>query len=241
MSGNLVIDYGNSQVKAGLFVKDTLEEKIITQKESDLLSFTKKHIILNMLMSSVRDTSKDLIKEITVLEKKYLLTPALPLPIVNNYSTPETLGTDRIAAACGAQAIFPNDDSLVIDCGTCINYELIQKGNVYMGGGISPGLNMRAKAMNEFTSRLPLVKLEGHISLVGNSTETCIQSGVMNGVIAEVDGIISRYKDKYPNLRVLLTGGDMQFFEKRLKDTIFVAPDLVLQGLNRILLHNAGS
>ncbi|HEY5825470.1 MAG TPA: type III pantothenate kinase, partial [Cyclobacteriaceae bacterium] len=156
----------------------------------------------------------------------------------NGYATPTTLGVDRIAAVCGALEIYPNGNCLVVDTGTCINYEFIDAKGEYLGGAISPGIHMRLEAMHKFTARLPLVTNNPDAQLIGNSTATCMQSGVTNGVIAEIEGIITRYSHLYPDLGVILSGGDYSLFENKLKPSIFVAPELVLSGLNRILLHN---
>ena len=171
--------------------------------------------------------------------RNFLLTHLLPLPIQIKYKTPKTLGVDRIAAVCGAIDIFPNKDSLVIDAGTAITYDFVDRQGNYEGGAISPGIEMRFEALHTFTERLPLVTKTGDLPLIGSSTETCIRSGVLNGAIAEMEGIIINYKQLYPDLGVVLCGGDSLFFENKLKPTIFAAPDLVLSGLNRILLHNA--
>jgi type III pantothenate kinase len=154
------------------------------------------------------------------------------------YTTPKTLGVDRIAAVCGALQLFPQRDCLVIDTGTCITYEFLDRNARYHGGSISPGIAMRFEAMHRFTSRLPLVKPEINVPLVGDSTESAMQSGVIQGVRAEVEGIIQKYTDQYPDLKVIICGGDVRFFENHLKQTVFVAPDLVLIGLNLILRHS---
>ena len=146
-----------------------------------------------------------------------------------------------MACAVGANFLFPNQNVLAIDAGTCITYDFTDKKSNYWGGGISPGLMMRFNALNTFTAKLPLVVPLGNPALIGNSTETAIQSGVVNGVTAEMDGIINRYEQKYPGLRVILTGGDGPFFENRLKASIFASPDLVLLGLNSVLIHNVGN
>ena len=135
--------------------------------------------------------------------------------------------------------VFPNKNSLVIDAGTAITYDFVDNHRNYKCGAISPGIKMRFESLHTFTERLPLVAKEGELQLIGNSTETCIRSGVLNGVIAEMEGTINNYKQLYPDLGVVLCGGDSFFFENKLKPTIFAAPDLVLSGLNRILLHNA--
>ncbi len=126
----------------------------------------------------------------------------------------------------------------MVDAGTCINYEFIDKNGHYLGGAISPGVTMRFEAMHKFTARLPLVHLNNNVLMIGNSTETCMQSGVLHGALAEVDGTIEKYIANYPGLVVILCGGDAAIFENRLKHRIFVAPDLILKGLNSILLYN---
>ncbi len=234
---NLVIDVGNTRVKAGTFEEDRMVasyqfEHLIALREK-LSSQAFEHV----LISSVNQPNADF-DFIQPAGKKIVLSPLLPLPIKNAYATPQTLGVDRLAGACGAFALFPGKDCLVIDAGTCINYEFIDKTGTYHGGAISPGIDMRFKAMHTFTARLPLVQ-RADVGLIGNSTETCMQSGVMNGVVAELENTIEKYREKYSTLVVLLCGGDAPFFENRLKPTIFAAPDLVLKGLNRILRYNA--
>ncbi len=145
---------------------------------------------------------------------------------------------DRLAGVCGAIELFKETDTLVIDAGTCITYDFVDKQKNYFGGSISPGLKMRFKAVHTFTAKLPLVDSANAVGLIGDSTESSIQSGVINGMIAEIEGIIMRYQDKYPGLRVILCGGDTAFFENKLKASIFAAPDLVLIGLNSILIYN---
>jgi type III pantothenate kinase len=168
----------------------------------------------------------------------FMLDHKLPLPIKNNYGTPETLGVDRIAAVCGAQQIFPFQNCLVIDAGTCVTFDIIDKDGVYYGGAISPGMHMRFKAVHTFTARLPLISPVPEAKLIGDSTETSIQSGVINGMAAEMVGIIQRYQVKFNDLRVILCGGDTLFFENKLKASIFASPELVLVGLNSILIYN---
>ena len=235
---NLVVDVGNTRIKAATFEEDRL---LSSYQFPDLDAFraeVKEFTFQHLLISSVNQSAT----EFDFLHpggKTYLLSPQLSLPIKNAYSTPQTLGVDRLAGACGAYALFPNKNCLVIDAGTCINYEFIDELGTYHGGAISPGIDMRFKAMHTFTARLPLIQRHEEAALIGNSTDSCMQSGVMNGVLAEVENTIARYRKKYPTIEVLICGGDAPFFENRLKPAIFVAPDLVLKGLNRILRYNA--
>jgi type III pantothenate kinase len=235
---NLVIDCGNTRIKAATFKEDVLKEKFLFSTIADLESFLSNHTFDNAIVSSVSQPAELIINQISAKEKKLKLDVHLPLPFKNGYSTPNTLGVDRIAAVCGALDIFANRNCLVIDAGTCLNYEFVDAKGHYHGGAISPGIHMRLEAMHKFTARLPLVTHNPDAQLIGNSTETCMQSGVTNGVIAEIEGIISGYSDIYPDLGVILSGGDYSLFENKLKPSIFVAPELVLSGLNRILLHN---
>jgi type III pantothenate kinase len=235
---NLVIDGGNTRFKAATFSGIRLERKYSFSSEEELKDFLNHQTFNNAMVSSVSLDGNEMIGWINATYK-FLLTPLLPLPIQIQYTTPETLGADRIAAVCGGLELFPEKDLLVIDAGTCITYDFVDRRKNYGGGAISPGIEMRFEALHTFTEKLPLVSKTGDLKLIGDSTETSIRSGVLNGVIAEMDGIIANYKELYPDLGVVLCGGDSFFFENKLKPTIFAAPDLVLSGLNRILLHNA--
>jgi type III pantothenate kinase len=162
----------------------------------------------------------------------------MPVPLVKDYDTPETLGADRVAAAVGATVLFPDEELVVIDMGTCITYDYVDRREHFQGGLISPGMRMRFQAMHTFTLRLPLIEAIEVPSLIGKSTRHAMQSGVMNGLIAEINGIVDAYRSQSPNCRVVLCGGDVPFFESLLKPPIFVVSELVLIGLNRILQYN---
>ena len=167
------------------------------------------------------------------------LSPETRLPIQNRYGTPASLGLDRIAGAIGAWTIRGKGPILAIDLGTCITFDLIDESNSYLGGAISPGLRMRAKAMHELTARLPLVDLKIKPSeLIGDNTITCMQIGIWRGIEFELLGQIEAYIIKYPEIEVFISGGDAQSFDSLAKDLIFVVPNLVLYGLNSILNHN---
>jgi type III pantothenate kinase len=235
---NLVVDSGNTRIKIGLFKDRELIMKKSFLNLTELKDFMLATNADHVLVSSVNHDPAEILSWSNSTGKKISLTSLLPLPIRITYQTPHTLGMDRLAAVCGAQDLFPNRNCLIIDAGTCINYELLDNHNVYHGGAISPGIAMRFEAMHTFTARLPLVSAKEDIELIGNTTETCLQSGVMNGVLEEVKGIIKKYQVLYPELTVILCGGDYPFFENRLKPAIFVAPELVLIGLNRILSYH---
>lgn len=237
---NLVIDSGNTRIKAAVFENNQLTQKEVFSEVESLKRFIQKMRATNVIASSVSLDADELISWAPGAKHKIILNAQLPLPIKNAYKTPGTLGVDRIAAVCGALEMFPNQNCLVIDAGTCITYELLEASATYVGGAISPGISMRFEAMHKFTSRLPLVKAETNemYPLIGTSTETCMQSGVINGTLEELKGMISQYQSIYPDLKVIICGGDYSFFENRVKPPIFVAPDLVMYGLNRILRYN---
>jgi type III pantothenate kinase len=234
---NIVVDYGNSSAKVGIFEGTVLKEKRIFREEDALQQFLQNFPAVHFIISSV-NTDAARVAAWTMAQHKFVLHHTLPLPIRNLYATPHTLGVDRLAGVCGAQQLFPDTPCLVIDAGTCITYDLLDGTGAYHGGGISPGLNMRFEAMHTFTKRLPLVQATGTVELIGNSTETCMQSGVVYGLLEEVDGIIRRYQQKFQGLQVILCGGDALFFENKLKASIFASPELVLSGLNSILIYN---
>ena len=167
------------------------------------------------------------------------LKPTTPLPLEIIYKTKESLGMDRIASAVGANYLFPGKNILVIDGGTAITVNLISKDAKFLGGNIIPGMSIRFKALHEYTKSLPLVKETNDFEILGNSTETAIRSGVLNGIIFELEGYINELKNKYPGLTVVMTGGDAEFFAKHLKSNIFVDLNLIFAGLNRILEYNA--
>jgi type III pantothenate kinase len=160
------------------------------------------------------------------------------LPIKNKYSTPKTLGLDRIAAAVGANMLCPNTPLLIIDMGTAITYDFVNSENEFVGGNIAPGVNMRLRAMNKFTNKLPLLEARQEEKLLGNDTSSAMMAGVMRGIEFEIEGYISEIIKKNSNLSVFLTGGDVFFFEKTLKSSIFVVSNLLLIGLNEILRYN---
>lgn len=210
-------------------------------EEFDAKKFLGEKKVKRVIVASVVNNYKKLVNHLT--EKLNLLefTSETPVPIKNMYKSMHTLGNDRLAAAVGAFQQFPNEDTLAIDAGTCIKYDFTNSKGEYLGGGISPGIDMRFKALNNFTDRLPLVPRNDDFNqLIGTNSHESILSGVQTSVVAEVDGMISQYTQNYPNIKVMLTGGDASFFETRLKKKpIFADPFLILKGLNAILEYNA--
>ncbi len=235
---NLIIDIGNTLIKFALFQEQTL---LVKGKGnlSDLESFLDNNVFENVIISSVVDGDdvKKMIASYSV-KKMIELSNETKIPIDNKYKTPKTLGDDRLANVIGASSLFPKNNVLVIDAGTCIKFDAITHKAEYFGGAISPGLAMRFKALEHFTGKLPLVEPKNGIELIGNTSDNSILSGVVNGTVAEIEGVINQYRLVYENLTVILTGGDASFFDKELKSNIFVEPNLTLIGLNEILLYN---
>lgn len=235
---NLVIDIGNTRIKAAVFEGGLLKEKHSFKDIDGLKEYLFGKSFDNALVSSVSTDTSVVLPMLPVGGKKLQLTTSLGFPIRIAYDTPETLGVDRIAAACGAFQLFPGEDCLVIDMGTCITYDFLSSAGVYEGGAIAPGVKMRLAAMHHFTARLPMIEPVANPPLTGKSTAASMQSGAINGVLGEINSFISRYQTQLGNIRAVACGGDLTLFENSLKPSIFVAPDLVLIGLNRILLHH---
>lgn len=234
---NAAIDIGNSRVKIALFDHDKIASKHTIVGFQELFAFLVHHHFEHAIVSSVSSNPTDIMPAIHASGKKIQLSSNTRLPLRVAYDTPNTLGVDRIAAACGAATLFPNRNLVVIDMGTCITYDFVAAEGSFEGGAIAPGLRMRFAAMNQFTARLPQVEPVADPPLTGKSTVLSMQSGVMNGVLEEINGFVSRYQSQYGEVKAVACGGDLAFFENSLKPSIFVAPDLVLIGLNKILLH----
>lgn len=239
---NLCIDIGNTLTKVAVFTGTKMDHfEVIQSNIIDRLSIIiveKK--IESAIVSSVANYSPELdnlLKE--TLRTYFVLDAHTPLPVENLYETKETLGKDRIAVAVGANFLYPGTDVLIIDAGTAITYEFINRNAQYMGGAIAPGIHMRFKALNTFTHKLPLVEPGQEYSLFGRNTIEAIRVGVQSGIVHEIDGTIASYKALYPELQVILTGGDIKFFDNKLKNAIFVVSNLLMIGLNRILTYNA--
>jgi type III pantothenate kinase len=242
---NLVIDIGNTRTKMAIYNNNVMVEKAILQ-DCTLVNVTeflaKYPRVENVILSSVAKVDATII---AFLSKKYAFIELgidTPLPFRNQYQTPETLGKDRIAAAAAARVLFPRQFVLVIDCGTCIKYDLVTDKGIFVGGNIAPGMTMRMKAMHHFTARLPEVRMALPADFVGNSTETALQNGSILGTILEIEGFAAHFREKYKRVRTIVTGGDAEFLVPHLKiKTMFYEPDLVLKGLNLILRHNIKS
>ncbi|MDA3893722.1 MAG: type III pantothenate kinase [Salinivirgaceae bacterium] len=238
---NLVIDIGNTQYKVCVFDNQELVfHAYVNDFSNAFFSKLKTDFpIKKAIYSDTRGVKKtDLLKvfadQIPVLE----LTQNTPLPITINYSTPETLGKDRIAGAVGASFLFSGLPCLIIDIGTALTIDFINEEATFEGGIISPGPEMRFKSLHEFTGKLPLVEAAEYTNLIGHSTQTAIQCGVQNGIVHEINEYISRFMEQYPQLKIILTGGYAFLFDKKINYAIFADSFLVPKGLNRILIYN---
>ena len=238
---DLVLDIGNTLQKAAVFTEDSQMVALLRQKEigiSDLEAVFDEFGIKRAIMSSVAGVSSNVADWLARNTNAVALTPECKLPIAVKYSTSETLGSDRIANAVGANALFSGQNVLSIMAGTCLVADFVNSKNEYLGGSISPGLNMRFSALQHFTARLPLVKPEKTDFLTGDSTKKSILSGVINGMVYEIEGFVGEYSKKYSGLKVILSGGDSEFFHNYIKKTIFAAQNPALLGLHKILLLN---
>lgn len=235
---NAAIDLGNTFGKLAFFEGLTLTNYERGLDVEGIIQSLKKVNPEKIIICSVTKNSSELNELFYNFKNKLILSSDTILPIKNGYKTPKTLGYDRIAAAVGAFYQYPKQNCLIIEMGTAIKYDYLSKSGTFEGGIISPGLRMRFKALHTFTKKLPLIKEDGIPALIGTSTESCIRSGVVNGMAAEINGLISKYQEK-EDLKIIIGGGDAVFFESQINYPTFAASNLVLEGLNRILIYNA--
>ncbi len=237
----LIIDIGNTVAKLVAFDGDEPVEEVRTSNESlaALGAFAAKYAFTHGIVGAVREITPQAEDRLQALHIPLLrFTSSTPVPITNRYRTPQTLGSDRLAAAVGARSLKPGKDLLIIDAGTCVTYEVIDALGNYWGGNIAPGMHMRLRALHEFTAKLPLVEAEGAVPGMGYDTDTAIRSGVLRGMKYEIEGYIRSMRAKYPKLLVFLTGGDKINFDTTIKSIIFADKFIVPRGLNKILDYN---
>ena len=237
----LIIDIGNTVAKLVAFDGDEPVEEVRTSNESlaALGAFAAKYAFTHGIVGAVREITPQAEERLQALHIPLLrFTSSTPVPITNRYRTPQTLGSDRLAAAVGARSLKPGKDLLIIDAGTCVTYEVIDALGNYWGGNIAPGMHMRLRALHEFTAKLPLVEAEGAVPGMGYDTDTAIRSGVLRGMKYEIEGYIRSMRAKYPKLLVFLTGGDKINFDTTINSIIFADKFIVPRGLNKILDYN---
>ena len=234
----LAIDIGNTRTKGTVYERDALvHEFAVVEKDwqKKVLSTLERFAdITDLVVASVGKTQKDALKMFEHLAKVHFVTHESRFPFENKYATPQTLGIDRMVLASGSVLKFPGQNRLVIDAGTCITYDYTDAADNYLGGAISPGIRMRYEALHTFTARLPLLEREIPLDEIGNSTAFSIHSGVVNGVVNEIDGFIDSCRKRWPNFIIILTGGDSEFLAKRLKNTIFANSNFLMESLNLI-------
>lgn len=238
---NLIVDIGNTQIKVAVFELDSMIDHFIFDENEFLEKIkkvVKKYQIKRCILSSVKEMKEDYLKELQNIPHFLELNAKTKVPFQNLYGTPNTLGLDRIALMVAASIEYPSKNVLVIDAGTCITFDFMNSNNEYLGGAISPGISIRYKSLNYYTSKLPELTKNENFHLIGKSTSESIHSGVINGVVSEIDGVINQYKEKFQDLTVVLTGGDTKFLFKQLKNSIFATQNFLLYGLNKILTFN---
>ncbi|MEO9004468.1 MAG: type III pantothenate kinase [Ginsengibacter sp.] len=241
----LCFDFGNTRFKCGVFVLDRLTEVFSLEDDTNetILTLLDKYKPNGTILSSVINHNTEIEKLLTASSLFIKLDSATPLPFTTPVAKPETIGADRLALAAFAVYFYKDQNNLIISLGSCITYNFINKYNSFIGGSISPGMEMRFKALHAFTDKLPLVKpgptsAGWNFPLIGYDTHTNILSGVIQGMAVEIDGIINEYKEKFKNFNVLLTGGNTDNFVQHLKNKIFADPYLILKGLYAISKYN---
>lgn len=238
---NIVVDIGNTRTKLGVF-----ERGVLTAHYYELSTTVLEHLNIQPTDRVIASSVGRGLEEVRVLFPSnstwISFDRTLNIPLTLDYETPETLGLDRIAAAIGAIVKEPAVNLLVIDAGSCITMDLVTKDQVFHGGSISPGTQMRFKAMHEFTEKLPKIEWSAAdqqaLSLPGLSTQQSMRAGVLKGIQYEIEGYVRYYSGLYPDLKVIMTGGDAQYFENIINTPIFTEDSLVLIGLNRVLEYN---
>ena len=238
----LAIDVGNTRVKAAVFENDTLLKKIIFTP-NELRNAIEKilkdyNLIENMVIASVGSIEKESFFYFNKHVKVHFINKNTKYPFQNLYSTPDTLGIDRLVLAAGGVLQYPKKNRLVIDAGTCVTYDFIDQNNNYLGGAISPGIRLRYEALHNYTANLPLLNKEEPINFIGDSTNQSIHSGIINGITNEMDGFIDTFCNNNKNFIIILTGGDSEFLAKRLKNTIFANQNFLLESLNQLFQYN---
>ena len=235
----LTIDIGNTKAKIALFEgkKILFNECVKCLDLKTVQKFVGNKQVAATIISSVKQPDASVIK-ISRYYNATFLNEHTNIPLSLNYKNPSLLGNDRLAAAVGAYFLFKEKDVIIIDSGTCLTIDLLAKNGKFIGGRISPGIDMRYNSMYNFTEKLPLVTKNKIVPKIGNDTNTSILSGVQKGILAEIESAVLAYRDIKPSAIILLTGGDYLYFEKELKSSIFVNPNLVLIGLNEILDFN---
>lgn len=240
MSISICLDFGNTRLKAGIFKESELLEVTVLEQGNlaEMEALLDKWNPEKTILSSVVHHDQQIEELLAKRSKFHLLGPTTKINFTTPVGKPETIGADRLALVSAAVDLYPNQHNLIISLGTCITYNFVTLHHAFLGGSISPGTQMRFKAMHEQTALLPLIQPSSEFTLVGYDTKTNLLSGVILGIAAEIDGIIAAYAEKYANFNVLLTGGDICYFVPHLKKRIFADPNLIFKGLYAICEKN---
>lgn len=236
----LCFDFGNTRQKCAVFNDKNLIETIVLSEDNveQVKNIVDKFSPCQSILSSVINHDILINQFLDEHTNFHLLNHTSRLPITTPVGKPETIGADRLAICAAATLIYPKQHCLAIGLGTCITYNFINKFHAFLGGGISPGMNMRFKAMNDYTALLPIVPAQHHFPLIGYDTKTNLQSGVLLGMAKEIEGLIALYEEKYEDLKVILTGGDASFFKHHINKTILFEENLLFKGLLAIGIEN---
>jgi type III pantothenate kinase len=240
MSTTLCFDFGNTRMKCAVFSEGVFlrEEVLENDQEATIGALIRKYHPDRSILSSVIDHNP-VLEEVLARETHFhKLNHNSRVPITTPVGKPETIGADRLALVVGAVTLFPGKNNLAIGLGSAITYNFVNKYREFIGGGISPGMEMRFRSLHQFTAKLPLIKPDWNFPLAGYDTRTNILSGVILGMAKEIDGMIDAYEEKYDNFNVLLSGGDGIYFTRHLKKKIFTDPYLIYKGLYAISEYN---
>tara|TARA_B100000953_G_scaffold66714_2_gene53439 strand:- start:204 stop:926 length:723 start_codon:yes stop_codon:yes gene_type:complete len=237
---NLALDIGNSFLKAGIFKNNNLINYCEFNQEyySNLKSILDKTPITHSIVSNVSESNNQLIALLSKKTNLIKFNSSLKLPFKNRYQTKNTLGKDRIALVSNASKEYPKENVLLIDLGSCITFDFLNSKNEYLGGSISPGLSMRYKSLNSYTENLPLINPKEIDYFIGKNTEDSIHSGIINGIVGELNSTIDKYKSQFKEIRIILTGGDSKFLFNRIKNSIFANSNFLIFGLNFLIELN---
>ena len=240
MQVTLCFDFGNTRMKCAVFSADQLTEVIVMENDTDdtITNLVTKYRPAKAILSSVIDHNPAMETILASACKFHKLDHKSKLALTLPVGKPQTIGADRLALCEAAVLLFPHSHNLIVGLGTCITYNLVNKHREFLGGSISPGMEMRFKSLQAYTAKLPLIEKNWNFPLTGYDTRTNILSGVILGMAKEIDGIINEYKERYSNFNVLLTGGDTPYFVYHLKNKIFADPNLIFKGLYAISEHN---
>jgi type III pantothenate kinase len=237
----LTIDVGNTRVKGAVFEYDNALEYFVFSKDEiqkNIEIILKKYQkITHLVVASVGSVEKQFFLYFEKMVEVWFVSHEDSFPFVNNYATPKTLGIDRMVLAAGATLRFKDQNRLIIDAGTCVTYDFVDQNNRYLGGAISPGLRLRYEALHHYTEKLPLLDVTDPNHFIGKSTAESIHSGIVNGLVHEINGFVDEYSAQYSNFIIILTGGDTEFLAKRLKNTIFANSNFLSESLNQLFQY----